>query len=260
VAHRMLEVAAIAAIIAAATVLGAQAQESPSEQGSRPEQGSVAGQAQQLLNGFGAAVQGASSKASGALGGMLNSFGLGAPGLAPTPTAGNGGTAPEEDGGAANGSGAVAPGEVGGDVTNEPCGLYGHPPCKIAGWNACALLTGEDLAAVSGESWTQQGSGTINECTYWGQAETQDIEITTVHGGGRAQFDERARGCHRSCRSLSGVGDAAYWDVTEAGANLGAIQSGTYFSIRFQSHSPNPNLGRWAVALARKAADRIKAK
>jgi len=45
-----------------------------------------------------------------------------------------------------------------------------------------------------------------------------------------------------------------------AGANLGVIQSGTYFDIRLQSHSANPNLGRWAIALARKAADRIKTK
>lgn len=265
--HGMLRIATIAAVIAAATGLGAQAQEAPSQQGSGPGQGSIAGQAQQLLNGLGEAVQGTTSKAAGGLGGMLNSLGLGGPGSAPTPTAENRGTAPEEVGGAANGPGGVAPGGAGGDATNGPCGYYGHPPCKIAGWNACALLTADDLAAVSGESWTQQGSGPmrplagaqlINECTYDGQGEHGDMEITTVHSGGRAQFDKHAHA--RDLRSLSGVGDEAYLNVVEGGAHVLVIQNGTYFEIRLQSHSPNPNLGSWAVASARKAADRIKSK
>jgi len=156
----------------------------------------------------------------------------------------------------------------GGDATNGPCGYYGHPPCKIDGWNACALLTADDLAAMSGEPWTQQGSGPmrplagaelINQCQYNGQGKQgYDIEITIVHTGGRAQFDKIVPA--RDTRSLSGVGDAAYLNVVPAGANAQVIQGGTYFEIRLQSYSPNPNLGAWAVAFARKAADRIKTK
>jgi len=44
----------------------------PSQPSAGLAQGGVAGQAQQLLNSFGAAVQGAPSKAAGALGGVLN--------------------------------------------------------------------------------------------------------------------------------------------------------------------------------------------
>lgn len=155
-----------------------------------------------------------------------------------------------------------------GDATNGPCGYYGHPPCKIDGWNACALLTAQDLAAMSGEPWTQQGSGPmrpfagaelINQCQYNGQGKQgYDIEITIVHTGGRAQFDKIVPG--RETRRLSGVGDAAYLTVVSAGANAQVIQGGTYFEIRLQSYSPNPNLGAWAVDFARRAVDKIKAK
>ena len=81
-----------------------------------------------------------------------------------------------------------------GDPIKGPCGFYGHPPCKIDGWNACALLTADDLAAMSGEPWTKQGSGPmrplagadlINQCQYNGQGKQgYDIEITVVHAGG----------------------------------------------------------------------------
>jgi hypothetical protein len=170
-------------------------------------------------------------------------------------------------------AGSVEPGQLiaandGGEPSNGPCGYYGHPPCKIDGWNSCALLTADDLAAISGEPWTQQGSEPmrplagaelINQCQYNGQGKQgYDIEITIVHAGGRAQFDKIAPA--RDTRSLSGVGDAAYLNVVPAGANAQVIQGGTYFEIRLQSYSPNPNLGTWAVAFARKAADKIKAK
>jgi hypothetical protein len=155
-----------------------------------------------------------------------------------------------------------------GDAANGPCGDYGHPPCKIDGWNACALLTADDLAAMSGEPWTQQGSGPmrplagaelINQCQYNGQGKQgYDIEITIVHAGGRAQFDKIVPA--RDTRRMSGVGDAAYLNVVPAGAHAHVLQSGTYFELRLQSYSPNPNLGAWAVAFARKAADKIKAK
>ena len=170
-------------------------------------------------------------------------------------------------------AGAVEPSQLiaandGSEATNGPCGYYGHPPCKIDGWNACALLTADELAAMSGEPWTQQGSGPmrplagaelINQCQYNAQGKQgYDIEITIVHAGGRAQFDKIVPA--RDTRSLSGVGDAAYLNVVSAGANALVIQGGTYFEIRLQSYRANPNLGAWAVAFARKAADKIKAK
>ena len=157
---------------------------------------------------------------------------------------------------------------AGGDAANGPCGYYGHPPCNIAGWNACELVTIGDLTAVSGESWTQKGSGPmrplagaalINQCQYDGQGQSgDDIEITIVHKGGRAEFEQHA---HASdMHSVSGVGDAASLNAVAGGARMLVLQNGTYFEIRFQTFSPNPNLGAWATALGRKAADRIKAK
>ena len=167
------------------------------------------------------------------------------------------------------GAGARAEGTSSGDAaTNGPCGYYGHPPCKIAGWNACDLITPSDLAAVSGESWTQHGSGPmrpiagaalINECQYNGQgAQGDDIEITTVHTGGRGEFDRHVGAS--DLHSVSGVGDAAYLNAVPGGARIHVIQNGTYIEIRLQTFSPNSNLGTWAAALARKAADRIKSK
>lgn len=103
------------------------------------------------------------------------------------------------------------------------------------------------------------GAQLINQCQYNGRGKTgYDIEITIVHTGGRAQFDKIGPGRHT--RSVSGIGDAAYLTVVPAGANAQVLQSGTYFEIRLQSYSPNPNLGAWAAAFARKAADKIKAK
>jgi hypothetical protein len=161
----------------------------------------------------------------------------------------------------------VASGQ-GGDAVNGPCGYYGHPPCQIAGWNACALLTADDLTAASGESWAQQGSGPmrplagaalINQCTYNGQGKSgDDTEITIVHNGGRAEFDHHVNA--RDVHSVSGVGDAAFLGAWPGGATIRAVQSGTYFEIRLQTYAPNPNLGAWATAMARKAADKIKSK
>jgi len=84
--RRTLILATIAVVIAIGA--GARAQELSCPPGYTPDQnntscvpsqpsaglaqGGVAGQAQQLLNSFGAAVQGAPSKAAGALGGVLN--------------------------------------------------------------------------------------------------------------------------------------------------------------------------------------------
>jgi hypothetical protein len=59
---------------------------------------------------------------------------------------------------------------------------------------------------------------------------------------------------------VSGVGDAAYLNAVPGGARIHVIQNGTYVEIRLQTFSPNSNLGTWATALARKAADRIKSK
>jgi hypothetical protein len=169
---------------------------------------------------------------------------------------------------AAAGLGGQAQGEVTGDAANGPCGYYGHPPCSIAGWNACALLTAGDLQTATGEPWTQKGSGPmrpiagaalINECQYDGQGQQgDDIEITTVHTGGRAQFDQHV---HASdLHHVSGVGDSAYLNAVPGGARIHVMQGDTYFELRLQTFSPNPNLGAWATALARKAADRIKSK
>ncbi len=170
-------------------------------------------------------------------------------------------------------AGSVEPGQFlaindNGDAVNGPCGYYGHPPCKIDGPNACVLLTADDLASIAGEPFTQQGSGPmrplagaalINQCQYNGQGKTgYDIEITIVHTGGRAEFEKIGPGRHT--RSVSGIGDAAYLTVVPAGANAQVLQSGTYFEIRLQSYTPNPNLGAWVTAFARKAADKIKSR
>ena len=103
------------------------------------------------------------------------------------------------------------------------------------------------------------GSALINECQYDGQGQSgDDIEITIVHTGGRAEFAQHAHGS--AFRSVNGVGDEEYLNAVAGGARILVIQSGTYFEIRLQTFSPNPNLGTWATALARKAADRIKNK
>jgi hypothetical protein len=155
-----------------------------------------------------------------------------------------------------------------GDAINGPCGYFGHPPCKIDGPNACAMLTASDLTSIAGEPFTQQGSGPmrpiagaqlINQCTYNGQGKQgYDIEITIVHTGGRAEFEKIGPGRHT--RSVSGIGDATYLTVSPAGANVQVLQGGTYFEIRLQDYVDNPNAGAWATAFARKAADRSKTK
>jgi len=260
---RRTSIATIAVVIAVAIGAAARARELPcppgyavdqdntggvpSRPGAAPAQGGVAGQDQQLLNSFGAAVQGAPSSAAGALGGTRYSFGLGGSRAAP------------------NGDNfAVAQGGAGGSATNGPCGFAEYPPCKIPLGNACVLLTAGDVAAVSGESWTQQGSGPmrplagaplINDCQYDGPSEDDDIEIR-VHEGGRAQFDDTVFKLLGGLTKLSGVGDAAYESVLPGIAEVFVIQGGTFFNITL--HVDSPNRGGWAVALGRKVADRIK--
>jgi len=130
----------IAVVIAVAIGAGARAQELSCPSGYAPDQnntscvpsqpsagaaqGGVAGQAQQLLKSFGAAVQGQAnpSNPSGALGGMLNRLGLGGSGAAPKGD--NGGTA---QGGV---GGGVAQGGVGGGATSGACGFGEYPRAK----------------------------------------------------------------------------------------------------------------------------------
>src|SRR5271156_6746994 len=141
--RRTLMPTTIAVVIAVAIGAGARAQELscpsgyapdqsntscvPSQPGAGAAQGGVAGQAQQLLNRFGAAVQGAPSKAEGALGGVLNSFGLGGSGAAPKGD--NGGTAQGGVGGGtaqAGVGGGTAQAGVGGGTTNGDAGQHPH--------------------------------------------------------------------------------------------------------------------------------------
>ncbi len=103
------------------------------------------------------------------------------------------------------------------------------------------------------------GAALINECQYDGQgANGDDIEITTVHTGGRAEFDRHVSAS--DLHSVSGVGEAAYLNAVPGGARIHVIQNGTYVEIRLQAYCAIPNLGTWASALARKAADRIKSR
>lgn len=167
---------------------------------------------------------------------------------------------------AAIGAGAVAQGGGGGSATNGPCGYAPYPACKIPAGNACVLLTADDVVAVSGQSWTQQGSGPmrplagaalINDCQYDGPSEDDDIEIR-VHDGGRAQFNDTVFKLLGGLTKLSGVGDAAYESLLPGIAEVWVIEGGTFFNITL--HSKSPNASQWVVALGRKVSDRIKAR
>jgi len=252
--------ATIAVIIAVAIGAGARAQELscplgyapnqnntscvPSQPSAGPAQGGVAGQAQQLFNSFGAAVQGAPSKAAGALGGMLNSFGMGGSGAAPQGY-----------------NGGAAQGGVGGTATNDSGDL--HPAGKIAAHGACALLTANDVAEVLGESVNWR-NGTPDACKY-STTESTDVDLNLA--GGRAEFD-KVPGEVPGVTPLSGVGDAAFLNPPGrtvsgavdwgAGAEVYVIKRGTYFYLTVQSDSNNADDPRKATALARKVADRIK--
>lgn len=229
----------------------------PSQPSGGPTQGDVAGQAKQLLNSLGAAVQGAPSKAAGALGGVLNSFGLG--GSDAAPKGDNGGT---------------AQGEVSGGAASAPCGFGEYPPCKVAE-DACALLAPDVVAAVLGGGWTRKGSGPmrplagaalVNDCTYDGPVLDDEVTLT-VHDGGRAQFHRAVYNMGHSVTALSGVGDAAYESRISRGSNdegkaiaqvqVWVIKGGTYFDITVNREGPNLAPGPAGVALANKVADRI---
>jgi len=254
----------IAVVIAVAIGTGARAQELscppgyapdqnntscvPSQPNAGPAQGGVAGQAQHLLDSFGAAVQGAPSKAAGALGGMLNSFGLGGSGA--TPKGDNGGTA---QGGV---GGGTAQAGVGGGAT------YGgqHPPGKTAAHGACALLTANDVATVLGDSvtWSSAGADTPDRCSY---STTGHADVDLNLAGGRAEFHKLPSELP-GMTTLSGVGDAAYngpksTGGSGAGAQVFVLKGNTYFYITVQSERGDASDARSAVALARKVADRI---
>jgi len=277
--------ATIAVVIAVAIGAGARAQELscppgyapdqnntscvPSQPSAGPAQGGVAGQAQQLLNTFGAAVQGAPSKAAGALGGMLNSFGLGSSGAAPQGD--NGGTAQGVQGAPSNPAGALggtlnsfglggsgaapqgdnsgtAQGGVGGGARNGDYGAQ-HPLSKTAAQGGCPLLTAHDVAAVLGESvnWSSAGAGTPDSCAY-STTKGTDVRLS-VNGGGRREFDRTIRAlqqdyqrygpgcqtppCLAPLTKLSGVGDAAYLNASQvggSGAEVYVIKGGTNLS------------------------------
>jgi hypothetical protein len=161
---------------------------------------------------------------------------------------------------------ALGAATVGGSATDGPCGFAPYPPCKMAE-NACLLLRAEDVSAVSGQSWKQQGSGPmrplagaplINDCQYDGPTEDEDVEIR-VHDGGRAQFDETVFKMLGGLTAVSGVGDAAYKSSGRSNvAEMWVIKGGTFFDVTL--HTDNPNIGSWVVVLARKVADRIKTK
>jgi hypothetical protein len=180
----------------------------PSQPSAGSAQGSVAGQAQQLLNSFGAAVQGAPSKAAGALGGMLNSFGLQGSAATPNevaPNADNGATA---QGGSSNNFGNPANG-VEPFVNNMGLlkGSSGAPKVgnsgTARGGGPCALLTADDVAAVLGEpvkgevqqSYMREeavtgGGMTDPGCRYVTADNMRMVFLTLPLHRGRAGFDE----------------------------------------------------------------------
>lgn len=226
----------------------------PSQPSPGSAQGGVAGQAQRLFNSFGAAVQGASSKATGALGGMLNSFGLQGSGAAPNeaaPSAGNAGTAPS-------------------GFSTAPTNVYGseHPSkTATAAHGACSLLSTDDVAAVLGGPVKLQesdsGIATYNTtdataCSYQTADNASSVELM-VSSGGRADFDQYNRGM--PCTPLSGVGDKACLNNLEPGASgqaeVSVLKGGTYFTISTNLTAPQGVAARSAVALARKVAERM---
>ena len=181
----------------------------PSQPNAGPAQGGFGGQAQQLLNSFGAAVQGASSKASGALGGMMNSFGLQGSGAAPNEGAPNEGNAGAAQGGSGNNFGNPANG-VEPFVNNLGLskGSSGAPRevgngGTARGGGPCALLTADDVAAVLGEpvkgevqqSYMREeavtgGGMTDPGCKYVTADNMRMVFLTLPLHRGRAGFDE----------------------------------------------------------------------
>jgi len=225
----------------------------PSQPSAGAAQGGVAAQAQQLLNSFGAAVQGVPSKAAGAFGGMMNSFGSGGSGAAPNQY--NGGTAQPGVGiGTAQaGTGAAAMNDDGGQ----------HTSGKTAAHRACALLTADDVAAVLGESvtWSSAGSGGTNDPLACSYSTTNHADVDLSLAGGRAEFRKLPSELS-GMTALSGVGDAAYngpksTGGSGAGAQVFVLKGNTYFYITVQSERGDASDARSAVALARKVANRI---
>ena len=264
--RRTLMPTTIAVVIAVAIGAGARAQELSCPSGYAPDQsntscvpsqpsagaaqGGVAGQAQQLLNRFGAAVQGAPSKAEGALGGVLNSFGLGGSGAAPKGD--NGGTAQAGVGG------GTAQAGVGGGTTNGDAGQ--HPHYKTASHGPCALPSAKDVATILGDSvtWSSAGAGGPDRCSY---STTGNADVDLNLAGGRAEFHKLPSELP-GMTTLSGVGDAAYngpksTGGSGAGAQVFVLKGNTYFYITVQSERGDASDARSAVALARKVADRI---
>jgi len=259
----------IGVVIAVAIGAGAQAQELscppgyapdqsntscvPSRPSAAPVQGGVAGQAQQILNSIGAAVQGAPSNATGALGGILNSFGLGGSDAAPTQP--SGGAAPTQP------SGGAEQAEVGGTRTSD----HGdrHSLTKTSGHGPCALLTANDIAAVLGESadWSSAGTPSPDSSTACSYSTPSGTDVNINLAGGRAEFHKLPSELP-GMTALSGVGDAAYDGPKSTGGSGGGAQvfvlkGNTYFYITVESDNGDASDARSAAALARKVAARL---
>jgi hypothetical protein len=274
---------------------------------SQPSAGSVpngvAGQAQQLFNSFGAAAQGTSSKAAGALRGMLNSFGLQGSAGTPNAVAPNAGNSVTEQGGSNNNFGNPANG-VEPFVNN--LGLLNRRATtevdnggSVPGRGPCVLLTATNVAAVLGEpvkgevqqSYVREeavtGGGLTDPGCKYVTADNIRMVFLTLHSSGRAGFDktvqmdeaaskpgtlfygsselaaemrkDNAARARMAPNPPSGVGDKAY--LVHAGqeeVQVHVLKGSTFFDIStVDANGAKASASRWAVALARKVANRI---
>jgi hypothetical protein len=247
---------------------------------SQPNPGSAqsgaAGEAQQILNGFGAAVQGASSNAAGAVEGMLNSFGM--QGQATPSNQGYGGNAqggygspPPMQGGYGappqnQGEYGTPPQTQGGYATPPSNAYAGEQPSKISAHDPCTLLPASDVSTALGmpvKNDDAASEGVTNECLY--DATTTGFEgetprVTLFLIGGRADYDRdvsTAQQYGMPYAALSGLGDKAYINNScgEQCAAVGVLKGRNYFQVQVQE---DVNHSRNATALARKVAERIR--
>ena len=202
--------------------------------------GSGAGQAQQFLNSFG---QGAPSTAAGALGGVLNSFGLGG---------GGSGVAPQGSAAPQGYNGGTAQNGVGGGSTND---YGGQRVSKISAHDPCSLLTAGDISAVLGSpvTWSSAGAGGPTADTVCSYSTDDHTSITVSVNGGRADFDNNTRQMNSMASQyhmqplipVSGVGDKAFMNPPStggggAGRQVYVLKGGTYFYVGVQSDKVMP--------------------
>ncbi len=183
----------------------------PSQPSAAPAQGDLEGQAQHLLNSFGEAVQGASQKATGAVGGMLNRFGVQGSRAAANEAAPNEGNAGAAQGGSGNNFGNPANGvepfvnNLGLSKSSSGAPREVGNGGTARGGGPCALLPADDVAAVLGEpvkgevqqSYMREeavtGGGQTDPGCKYVTADNMRMVFLTLHRSGRAGFDEAVR-------------------------------------------------------------------